>query len=150
VHGIDPAVLVGVLARLMLACLVLASASADASRGIAVHASYGGSLVRDPALLRTLRTEMTRALDGARVPGGYKLDVSLVRLDAARSGVELHVHAEVRALLSDNTGRIRWTSTARSIARGSQRDRALLERDAVAATAHQLGTLVRTHARRGR
>jgi hypothetical protein len=76
-------------------------------------------------------------------PDGYTLDVSLVRVRAQPSGRYIAVQVETRASLADGRGYIRWVSTAGATARGSLRDRELVERDAITAVATELARQVR-------
>ena len=135
------------LKRLGLICLILAAPITPATAGVEIHATCATELARDPVHVRTLREEVARALASTRVPSRYTLDVSLVRLSGTTVGNQVEVRAEVRALLSDAQGRARWQTTSRATARGSARDRALLQRDAVTAAAKQLATSVRAAAR---
>lgn len=121
----------------------MATLSTSAWSGVEVHATCATDALRDSPHVRTLRSEMTRALAGARTPAAYTIDVALVRLDATSAPTSLEVRAELRAIVSDARGRILWSSAARAAARGRPRDRALLERDAVAAAARDLAQLVR-------
>lgn len=132
------------LTRLGLICVFLVASVTDATAGIKIHASCTTELAGDPAHVRTLRDEVARALASARVTTRYTLDVSLVRLASTTLGRDVEVRAEVRALLSDAQGRARWQTTSRATARGSARDRALLQRDAVTAVARDVAKLVLT------
>ena len=126
------------LGRLALAVLLLASSPVGAASALQIHATCTAELARDPAHVRTLRGELTRALRGMRAPPGYTLDVSLVRLGTSATGRELEVRAEVRAMLSDRHGVVQWSSLSRATARGTARDRVILQRDAVAHAARDL------------
>jgi hypothetical protein len=144
VTGIDPADADGVFLRTIAVCLVLAAATASfAAHPVEVYASCATELARDPSHLRTLRGELAQALAGISSTASYKLDVSLVRLGSTAVGSELEVRAEIRALLSDARGKVHWTSTSSSLARGHAGDRARLQRDAVAAGARDLAKSVR-------
>ena len=125
--------------------LTLGVPLADAAPSIAIHATCAVELAHDPAHVRTLRGELTHALAGTRGTRGYKLDVSLVRLGTFTRGGELEVRAEVRAMLSDESGRVRWSSLSRATARGTPRDHLLLQRDAVTSAARELAKQVRAH-----
>jgi hypothetical protein len=114
---------------------------------VTIHATCAAKLAREPAHVQTLRGELTRALDGVRTASGYALDVSLVEMSSTGTASMLDVRVEVRAMLSDARGRVRYAATSRATARGQARDRALLERDAVAAAAHDVARAVRAHAR---
>ncbi len=131
------------LARLVLVLTVLIGMRADASGGLDVRTTCTADVARDPAHLRTLRGELARALADLHAPAGHTLDVSLVTLATTAHGTELEVRAELRAILSDERGRIRWSSAARATARGGLRDRTLLQRDAVGAAARRLAEVVR-------
>lgn len=132
------------LARVLIFVgLASATASAEAPREVEVHASCATALARQPVHVHTLRAELTQALAGTRASDAYTLDVSLVRLDVRAAGRNIEVRAEVRALLSDERGRIVWNSTARSTARGTAKDRELLQRDAVMSAARNVARSVR-------
>jgi hypothetical protein len=135
-----------VLARVLVVLVVLAASVGYAAPTIEIHASCADALARDPAHVRTLRGELAHALSGTSMSPGYTLDASLVRLAALPVGGELEVRAEVRAMLSDGQGRVRWTSTSRATARGSSRERAQLQRDAVGAAAREVAKSVRVAA----
>jgi hypothetical protein len=132
-----------VLTRLGLIAVFLVASLADATAGVAIHATCATDLAGDPAHVRTLREEVARALASTRVPTRYTLDVSLVRLASTTSGRNVEVRAEVRALLSDEHGRARWQTTSRATARGPARDRVAIQRDAVTAAARDVAKLVR-------
>lgn len=121
---------------------MLTIAPSAARAGVAIHATSVAELAPH---VRTLRGSLTQQLQG--LPDGYTLDVSLVQLGSTKIGSELEVRAEIRAALSDKHGRMRWTSTARAVARGPAKDRALLERDAITAAAEQVARHVRTRCR---
>lgn len=125
-------------------CLVLAAASASAARSGALRVTCAAAVARDAAHERWLRAEMTRALADLPVAAGHTIDLSLVRLDAKRASKDLEVRVEMRALLSDDDGRIRVQTTTRATTRGAARDRTLLERDAIGAAADDLQTVLAT------
>jgi hypothetical protein len=133
-----------VLTRLAVISVFLVGSLGDAAAGVKIHATCTTELAGDPAHVRTLRDEVARALASAGVTKRYTLDVSLVRLASTTSGRDVEVRAEVRALLSDEHGRARWQTTSRATARGSTRDRAAIQRDAVSAAARDVAKLVRT------
>ena len=133
------------VARLVTASLVLAVAIANAAPAIEVHATCAAELSSEPAHLRTLRGELAQGLARTSPPSAYTLDASLVRLGISTVGRELEVSAEVRAMLSDASGKIRWSSTSRSAARGPAADRIRLQHDAVTAAARDLARSVRAH-----
>jgi hypothetical protein len=136
-----------VLGRVVLTCLVLTCATARAQPQVRIHATCAAELARDPAHVRALRGELARALGGLRTTSGHTLDVSLVEVASTRAGRTLEVRAELRAMLSDARGHVRWASTSRATVRGSARDRAVLERDAVTAAARDVARSVRAHTR---
>jgi hypothetical protein len=103
-----------------------------------VHASAVAALA--PEHLRTLETALTREL--GNIP--TTLDVSLTKLDVTPIGGDLEVKVELRALVSDEKGRVVWSSTANATARGSARERTQLHRDAITAAAQALGKRVRS------
>ena len=135
------------LRRVVLVYLLLVCSGARAAPMVTIHATCAAKLAREPVYVQTLRGELTRALDGIRTAGGYALDVSLVELSSTGTGNTLEVRVEVRAMLSDARGRVRYASASRATARGQARDRMLIERDALAAAAHDVARAVRTHAR---
>jgi hypothetical protein len=131
------------LGRLAFVLVIAAAVPAAASQPLAINATCATALAGDASHVRTLRGAIARALakQPQQFPAGYTLDVALVRLDVTRAaGNELHVRAEVRAALSDARGVVRKVSIASSLARGPQRDRALLQRDAIVESAWQLAT----------
>jgi hypothetical protein len=130
----------------VIACFALVAFVADAAAGVEIRATCAVELARDPVHVRTLHAEVARALGSAPVTARYTLDVSLVRLAATFVDGQLEVRAEVRALLSDASG-IHWHTTSRATARGNVRDRALLQRDAIGAAAHDLARALRTRGR---
>ena len=130
------------LRYLALTTFALVVSMADASAGVEIHATCASEVSREPVHVRTLHDEITRALAGSPVTTRYTLDVSLVKLASSMVGGQLEVRAEVRGLISDARG-IRWQSTSRANARGSVRDRALLQRDAIGAAARDLARSVR-------
>lgn len=133
--------------RWLSALAVVAATFTPASAGIAIHATCAAEVARDPAHVRTLITQLARALADVRAPTGYTLDVSLVRVDATTADGEVEVQVEARAFVSDRKRRVLFSSTSTATARGSARDRAVLHRDALAAIAQQLALKIRTHAR---
>lgn len=133
--------------RSILAVAFVAAMFTSASAGIAIHATCVAEVARDPAHVRTLSTELARALADVRAPTGYALDVSLVRVDTTTADGEIEVQVEARALMSDRKRRVQFSSTTTATARGSARDRALIHRDAFTAIAEQIATHVRTRAR---
>lgn len=126
-----------------LVALQLAITALPASAGVQVHVSSAAEVARDPAHTKALSAELTRALANVQAPSGMTLDVSIVRLAAQRTSRDVEVQVEARAFLSDAKGRVQWASSARATARGSARDHALVQRDALAAVAEQLAGQVR-------
>lgn len=122
--------------RSVVLALVLAGSRVRAQP--IVHASAVAALA--PEHLRTLETALANALGD--IP--TTLDVSLTKLDVTPIGSELEVKVELRALVSDDTGRIVWSSTSKATARGSARERTQLHRDAITAAAQDLGKRVRS------
>jgi hypothetical protein len=59
-------------------------------------------------------------------------------------GSELEVRASVRALVADEHGAMRWSSTARATARGRAREREHLVHDEITEAAHAVAATVRT------
>jgi hypothetical protein len=145
--GIDPAVRSCVRIRSILAATILAAMFSTASAGIAIHTTCAAEVARDPAHVRTLSSELVRALADVRAPRGYALDVSLVRVDVITSDGDVEIQVEARAFVSDGKRRVRVSSTATATARGRVRDRELVHRDALTSIAEQLAKLIRTHAR---
>jgi hypothetical protein len=145
--GIDPAPLECVRIRSIVAAAFIAAMFSTASAGIAIHATCVAEVARDPAHVRTLSSELARALAGVRAPTGYALDVSLVRVDVITADGEVEIQVEARAFVSDGKRRVRFSSTATATARGRARDRALVHRDALTSIADQLAALIRTRAR---
>lgn len=133
----------------MLSCLVVAVVTTSAWSGVEINATCASELARNSAHVRTLKSEVARALEGLPATSRYTLDVSLVRLDATPDRSEIEVRAEVRAILSDCRGRMVWTASARSTARGPAKDRLLVEQDAVIGAAQQVGRLVRARCASG-
>lgn len=139
------------LARIVITAVILAATPVAGSPRLAINARATGELARDAAHVRALRAAVAKTL--SEIPAahaGYTLDVSLVELELTPAGADLEVRAVVRALLSDSHGRIQVTSTARAIARGLARDRALLQRDAIGSAGEQLANRVRTYLQRAR
>jgi hypothetical protein len=111
------------------------------AQGVAVRATCAAPVAAEHS--RTLRAEIERALADAR-GDGYSLDVRLERLDVIPRGGELEVRASVRALVADEHGAMRWSSTARAIAKGHARERDQLVHDAVAEAGRAVAASVRT------
>ena len=130
------------LGRLALVLVIATAAPAAASQPLAIHATCAAALRNDASHVRTLRDAIARALakQPHQIPAGYTIDVALVRLDVTEVGKELQFRSEVRAALSDARGVVTTVSTVSSLARGPQRDRALLQRDAIVESAWQLAT----------
>jgi hypothetical protein len=113
--------------RSLLIGIVLASGRASAQPAAHVNAA--------PEHARTLLLAL------GELP--TSVDVALTHIDATPAGAELEVRVELRAAVSDEAGRILWSSAVHANARGPARQRALLERDALTAAAEQLAKLVR-------
>jgi len=113
--------------RSLLLGLVLAAAPAHAQPVLHVTAA--------PAQARTLVAAL------GELPS--TVDVSLTRIDATPDPQGLAIRVELRALVSDASGKVLWSSAVHATAKGSQRDRALIERDALDAAARELAKLVR-------
>ena len=90
---------------------------------------------------RTLQDELARALAGA--DAHIVLDVSLVTVTDHLVGTEVEVEAEVRAVVSDEHGAMRWSSRARATVRGALPARAQLRRDAVIEATRALAATIR-------
>jgi len=130
-----------------LAAAILSATFSTASAGIKIHTSCAAEVAGDPAHVRTLSSELTRALAGVKAPRGYALDVSLVRVDVITTDDDVEIKVEARAFVSDGKRRVRFSSTTTATARGRVRDRELVHRDALTSIAEQLASLIRTHAR---
>ncbi len=117
-----------------LALALLLITSADASPQI--HTTCAAELREHE---RTLHDELVRSLAGAELT----LDVSLVTLSETVERGELMVQAEVRALVSDPKGAMRWSSSARAAVRGAPRSRAQLRHDAVIEATRALAATIR-------
>lgn len=137
------------LRRFIVMGVLAASLPANAKQGLGIHISQPSSIyvtstaavTQDPAHRRTLRDAIARALSShtGAVPAGYTIDAALVRLESVPLATgELEIRIEVQASLSDDKGRMRWASSAKTQARGRARDRALLHRDALADASRQL------------
>lgn len=134
------AALCGVVLRYLAIVGVFISSVAGA-QGVAVRATCAAQVAAEHS--RTLRAEIERDLASASAEG-YSLDVTLERLDVTARGGELEVRAAVRALVADEHGAMRWSSTAHAIAKGSPRERDRLVHDAVTEAGHALASTVRT------
>ena len=131
------------LGRVALALLIASAPPALASQPLAINATCAAALASDASHVRTLRDSIARAVEKQpqKIPAGYTIDVALVRLDVTPAGGnEIQIRTEVRAALSDARGEVKKVSTVTSLARGPQRDRALLQRDAIVESAWQLAT----------
>ena len=113
--------------RSLLLGIVLAGAPAHAQPVLHVTAA--------PAQARTLVAAL------GELPS--TVDVSLTRIDATPDAQGLAVRVELRALVSDASGKILWSSSVHATAMGAPRDRAMIERDALDAAARELAKLVR-------
>jgi hypothetical protein len=134
------AALCGVVLRYLVIFGLLVGGTASA-RGVAVRATCAAHLAAEHS--RTLRAEVERALADAGADG-YSLDVTLERLDVIARGSELEVRASVRALVADEHGAMRWSSSSHAIAKGRAHDRAQLVHDAVAEAGRAVAASVRT------
>jgi hypothetical protein len=130
----------------LAAVLVMAMVS-TAYAGIEIHTTCAAEVARDPAHVRTLSAELTRALAGVSTPRGTTLDVSIVRFSETTAAGEVEVRTEARAFLSDARGRVMWSSSSRATARGSVMARSHVQHDAISAVAQQLAKLIATRAR---
>ena len=88
---------------------------------------------------RTLHDELARSLAGTNA----QLDVSLVSITETLIGTDVEVRAEIRALISDAQGAIRWSSTAHATVRGALPTRTQLRRDAVIEATRALAATIR-------
>lgn len=122
--------------RSVALALVLAGSSVHAQP--IVHASAIATLA--PEHLRTLQAALAKALGD--LPSTF--DVSLTKLVVTPIGRELEVAVELEAVISDEHGRILWSSKTYAAARGVARERAQLHRDAITAAAQALGERVRS------
>ena len=109
-----------------------------ATRAVAAPVIHASSAAEHQSLLHR---ELSLAL--ADVADGYTVDASLLRMHVVTVGNSVEVRAELRGMLSDDSGRIHWSSTTRAMVRGATRDRAALQRDAVAAVAQRLAHVLR-------
>jgi hypothetical protein len=117
----------------LVAALIVAIDPAVASQRIAIYASAATTATADASHVRTLREAMSQSLAKRTLPAGYSVDVSLIRLDVvAAGGGHLEARIELRAALSDERGTVRSVAVAHTHARGPRRDRAIVERDAIA------------------
>jgi hypothetical protein len=128
--------------RSILAVFLVSAVSTAASAGVEIHTSCAAEVASDPAHVRTLRAELTRALAGVSTPSGTTLDVSIVRFHETTANGEVEVRTEARAFLSDGKGRVQWSSSSRATARGAMKERTLVQRDAITAVAQQLAKLI--------
>jgi len=134
------AALCGVVLRYLVIFGLLVGGAASA-QGVAVRATCAAKVAAEHS--RTLRAEIERALADASTDG-YSLDVTLERLDVTTHGGELEVRASVRALVADQHGAMRWSSSAHAIAKGRAHERAQLVHDAVAEAGRAVAATVRT------
>jgi len=120
--------------RFILALALALTTSAHASP--VIHTSCARELTEHE---RTLHDELARTLASTDA----QLDVSLVSLTERLVGTDVEVRAELRALVSDARGEIRWSSRARATVRGALPQRAQLRRDAVIEATHALAATIR-------
>jgi hypothetical protein len=121
---------------LILAFVLAISATAQAAP--VIHASCARELSEHR---RTLHDELARSLKDTSA----RLDASLVSITETLDGTEIEVRAEIRALVSDSRGVIRYQSTARAKVRGRLRERVQLRRDAVIEATRALAETIRKH-----
>jgi hypothetical protein len=126
--------------RRVLALIFVLAARAHASPAVELHTSCAVALAEHQ---RTLRAELERSLAGAAPRARYTLDVTLERLAETPARGELEVVAEVRVLVSDGHGAMRWSSKSRAVVRGAPRARARLRRDAVIEATRALAATIR-------
>ena len=113
--------------RSLLFGLLLAATSAHAQPVLHVTAA--------PAQARTLVAAL------GELP--TTVDVSLTRVDVTPDAQGLAVRVELRAIVSDEAGKILWSSAVHATAKGAKRDRAMIEQDALDAAARELAKVVR-------
>jgi predicted component of type VI protein secretion system len=130
----------GVVLRYLAIFALLGSAEVSA-QGVAVRATCAAQVATEHS--RTLGAEVERALADATADG-YSLDVTLEKLEVIPRGGELEVRVSVRALVADEHGAMRWSSTAKAVATGRARERDQLVHDAIIEAAHAVATTVRT------
>jgi len=99
-----------------------------------------------PVLHVTAAPAQTRTLLAALGELPSTVDVSLTRVDVTPDAQGLAVRVELRALVSDEAGRILWSSAVHATAKGAARDRKLIEQDALDAAARELAKQVRARA----
>lgn len=99
-----------------------------------------------PVLHVTAAPAQTRTLLAALGELPSTVDVSLTRIDVTPDAQGLAIRVELRALVSDEAGKILWSSAVHATAKGARRDRALIEQDALDAAARELAKLVRARA----
>lgn len=128
------------LARIALVCLVVATAPVIAGPAIEIHASCAADIAADPTHIRILRSELAQAL--ANASEAHAIDITLVKLDTQTAADDVIVRAEVRAFVSDPKGRIKWATTAHATARGSIKERTLVQHDAIGAAARNVGKAI--------
>ena len=129
------------LARLALLCLVVASAPVAAGTAVEIHASCAANVASDPGHVKALKSELAQSLAGATE--ARAVDVSIVKLETTTEAKDVIVKVEVRAVISDPKGKMEWMTSARSTARGAEKERALVQRDAISAAARQVGKNIR-------
>jgi hypothetical protein len=120
--------------RFLVALVFALTTSAHASP--VIHTSCATELAEHE---RTLHDELARSLAGTDA----QLDASLVSITETLAGTDVEVRAEVRALVSDPSGAIRWQSTAHATVRGALPGRVQLRRDAVIEATRALAAAIR-------
>ncbi|HSN29522.1 MAG TPA: hypothetical protein VLT45_24710 [Kofleriaceae bacterium] len=116
--------------RSLLLGLVLAAAPAHAQPVLHVTAA--------PAHARTLLAAL------GELPS--TVDVAVTRIDVTPDAHGLAVRVELRAVVSDESGKILYSSAVHATAKGSRRERVQIEQDAIDAAAHELAKQVRARA----
>jgi hypothetical protein len=116
-------------------------AGAASAQGVAVRAACAPQVAQEHS--RTLRAEVERAMADAHVDG-YTLDVTLDKLEVIAHGSDIEVRATVRALVADEHGAMRWSSSSRAIAKGRAREREQLVHDAIAEASRAVAKTVLT------
>ena len=125
------------LARIALVCLVVATAPVTAGPAVEIHASCAADVASAPEHIKALKSELAQVLAGATE--ARAVDISLVKLETTTESKDVIVRAEVRAVISDSKGKMQWMTSARSTARGADKERMLVQRDAIGAAARQVG-----------
>jgi hypothetical protein len=135
----------GVLLRLVVCLLLISGENAVFAQPLEVYTTCAAAVPRDPAHLRVLREELSRALRDVGPSRRFTLDVSLVQLRETTVGGEHEIRVEVRAILSDEHRRVLSTSSASTTARGSANTKRLVHREALAGAANRVAKNVLAH-----